>query len=379
LQEIYLDNAATTRCGEEAAALALALMTTHYGNPSSLHRKGLEAQLELDRARSRLADALDCAPGEISFTSGGTESNNLAIQGAARARQRRGKGIVAMANTHSSVLEPLKYLETQGFLVRLVNPRPDGNADADALLNAVDADTVLVCLQMVDSETGAIAPVADIARALGRRGLSPHFHCDCVQALGKLPVAAPKLGVDSISVSAHKLGAPKGCGALYLKKGARILPLVYGGGQEKGLRPGTENTPLACAFGLAAELAVKALGENHVSVSSLREYFVKKCMKNPDLCMNSPPDATPYICNLSAPGYRSETLLHFLAERGVYVSSGSACSKGAASHVLKAMGLPPIRVDSALRVSFCPRNTPGDIDAFFEILAQAMKTLRAVR
>lgn len=375
MREVYLDNAATTRCNPQVARLALELMTEDYGNPSSLHRKGFEAQRRLRAARRQLAEALGCREEEVIFTSGGTEANNLAIQGAVAARLRLGKTLVAMATAHASVLEPLRYLEKQGHTLRLVPPLPDGSADEAALLEAVDGDTVLFCSQLVDSEVGTVAPVAGLSRAIRRKNKNVYLHCDAVQGLGKTAFSAARLGVDSLSVSAHKIAAPKGCGALYLRRGARILPLCYGGGQEGGLRPGTESTPLACAFGEAAALALGNMEENSAHVKELREYFVNKLVKIPGVCMNSPPQATPYICNLSVPGYRSETMLHFLAERGIYVSSGSACSKGAASHVLKAMGLPPERVDSALRVSFCPRNTKEEIDVLCEALGEGMAAL----
>jgi len=370
-----LDNAATTRCSAESAELALQLMVRDYGNPSSLHGKGLSAQLLMEQARERLAAALGCLPGEVLFTHGGTESNNLAILGAAAALRRRGDKIVAMSTCHSSVLAPLKHLEGQGCSVALVNPLPDGNPDPDALANAVDGGTILLCLELVGGEVGAITPVAELCRRVRRKNKEVFIHCDAVQALGKVPFAAARLGVDALSVSAHKIHAPKGCGALYLRKGARILPLLHGGGQERGLCPGTQSVPLICAFGLAAARAVERREAHLAHVDALREYFVNNCGQLPGLCINSPRDSTPYISNISLPGFRSETMLHFLAERGIYVSSGSACAKGAASHVLKAMGLPAPRVDSALRISLCPENTAEELDLFFKALREGTTTL----
>jgi len=372
---VYLDNAATTCCSPEAAQLALELMTQDYGNPSSLHSKGLAAQLRLDAARRQLADALGCTSDEVLFTSGGTESNNLAILGAVEARRRGGKTVVAMSTAHSSVRAPLAYLEKSGYTVRGIDPLDDGSTDPDALADAVDGDTVLLCLELVGSEVGAVTPVAELARRVRRRFPGVFIHCDAVQGLGKLPFAASRLGVDSLSVSAHKIQAPKGCGALYLKKGSRILPRLYGGAQEHGLRAGTENVPLSCAFGLAAQRRTERLEADLAHVEALREYFVNIARGIPGICINSPRSATPYIQNLSVPGYRSETMLHFLAQRGVYVSSGSACSRGAASHVLRAMRLAPERVDSAIRVSFSPQSTAGEIDLFFEALREGINTI----
>lgn len=375
MKEIYLDNAATTRVDADIAGLALELMTRDYGNPSSLHKKGLEAQLRLEAARLEVASALGAAKEEIIFTSGGTEANNLALLGAAEAKKRRGNGIVAMAFEHASVLAALRHLQEQGFSVALVNPRADGTVDPDALLAAVDQGTILLSCMLVNSEVGSVAPVAEIARQARRKNPAILIHCDAVQAFGKIPFSVRRLDVDLLSVSAHKLHAPKGCGALYIKKGVRIAPVLFGGGQEGRLRPGTENTPFAAAFGLAAEKAARGLAPNLERASALREYFVNKVAQMPGVCINSPPDATPYIYNISVPGYRSEVLLHFLAERGVFVSSGSACSKGAVSPVLRAMGLPPARVDSALRVSIGFETTREGLDCFFEVLAEAMRGL----
>lgn len=375
LQEVYLDNAATTRCDARVAQVALEMMTREYGNPSSLHRKGLAAELRVAAARESLAAALGCDAEELVLTSGGTEANNLAILGAVRAHPRLGKTIVAVSAAHASVRAPLAYLEKQGYTVRTVDPLPDGNADADALLAAVDDDTVLFCCELVGSETGAVAPVADLCRVLRQKHPRLLIHCDAVQAFGKLRFAVRRLGADTLSVSAHKIMAPKGCGALYVRGGVRLQPLVYGGGQERDRRAGTENTAAICAFGFASELAQAGLEENYAHAERLREHLVNKIGNITGLCINSPANATPYICSLSAPGYKSEPMLHFLAERGVFVSSGSACARGAASPALLAMGLPGNRVDSALRVSFSPHSTIQEIDLFCDALREGMQRL----
>lgn len=379
MREIYLDNSATTRVDEDTAAVAMELMTGEYGNPSSLHGKGLRAQERLDTARRQLAEALGCTREEVTFTSGGTEANNLALLGGAEALRRRGKTVVTTAWEHSSVLEPLRHLEKQGFTLRLVGPGPDGRIDAEKLLAAVDNDTILVSCMLVNSEVGSVAPLAEIARGLRRKNKLALLHCDAVQAFCKLPFSVARLGIDLAAVSAHKLHAPKGAGALYVRKGVRILPRTFGGEQEKGLRPGTENTPICCAFGHAAEKMSRRLDENLAHGRRLHEYFVNKAGKFQGGCINSPVDSTPYICNLSVLGYRSEILLHYLAQRGVFVSSGSACAKGARSHVLEAMGLPRARVDSALRVSFCKDNTTEEIDLFFEALQSGMEEILPAR
>jgi cysteine desulfurase len=372
VKEVYLDNAATTRVDDDIAAVALEVMTGQYGNPSSLHAKGLEAQELLDSARKQIAAALGCESPEVFFTSGGTEANNLAIFGAAQAR-KRAKNIVSVAWEHSSVLEPLRELERSGLELRLAYPSADGKLDIEKLAELIDENTALVACMLVNSEVGHIADLSGLARLARRKNPRTLIHCDAVQGFGKLSFNVKRLGVDTLAVSGHKLHAPKGVGALYCA--ARILPRVFGGGQEKNLRPGTEALPLIIAFGAAAENASKHIPQNMERLLRLREFFVNKCADVPSLCMNSPDDATPYICNISVPGYRSQILLNYLSANGVYVSSGSACGKAKPSHMLKAMGLPPSRVDSAIRISFSKHNTIEDIEAFFAVLAQGLKEI----
>ena len=375
LREIYLDNAATTCVDKETAEIALRVMLEEFGNPSSLHSKGIVAERLMREARKKVADALGCDSAEVVFTSGGTEANNLAILGAARALVRRGRSIVTTQVEHSSVLEPVRALERDGWNVHFVPPASDGGIDVGALLEAVDDDTVLVSCMYVNSEVGTILPVRELAAGLRRKKSGTLIHCDAVQAFGKLPFTVRQLGVDLLTVSGHKIHAPKGCGALYIRKGVRLLPIVYGGGQEKGLRCGTESTPLQTAFGHAAEIANENLEETRSRVVTLYEYFMNIAGSFEGLCINSSPDGTPYICNVSLPGYRSETLLHYFASRGIYISSGSACSKGEKSHVLTAMGLSGRVVDSTMRISFCRYNNMDEIDAFFSVLAEAKRDL----
>ncbi len=376
LREIYLDNSATTATDADIAQVALNAMLESYGNPSSQHKKGIEAHKLLESSREKLAAAFGCEAAEIVFTSGGTEANNLAIFGAVRARKRV-NAVVSTAWEHSSVLEPLKRLEKEGKNITLIKPGADGKLDIERLAGAVGKNTALVSCMMVNSEVGHIADIAALAKLA--RGKNPDvlIHCDAVQAFGKLKFSAKRFGVDLLSVSGHKLHAPKGVGALFVNKKARIQPMLFGGGQERTLRPGTEAIPLIAAFGAAAEKAVRSLDENHAHVTRLREYFVKKAESADGLCMNSPADASPYICNVSVPGYRSEILLRYLADKGIYVSSGSACGRGKPSHMLAAMGLPARQIDSALRVSFSKNNETADVDTLFTVLAQAMKEIRA--
>ena len=377
MREIYLDNAASTRTSDAAAETALRMMTQEYANPSSLHRGGFLAQQALERARGEIAAAIGADSSEIIFCSGGTEANNLAVLGAAAAHHRRGKTIITTAVEHSSVYEPVQHLESQGFTVKIIPPAPDGSADIDAIAEAVDEDAILVTCMYVNSETGAVSNIAAIAAKVKRKNPKALFHTDAVQAFGKLPVTVQ--GIDLMSVSGHKIHAPKGSGALFLRRGARILPIMYGGGHENGLRVGTQSTPLCCAFGTAARECAENREQFYIHVSKLAEYFRIKAERFDGICINSPINGTPYIQNISMPGYKSETVLHYLAERGVYASSGSACSKGKRSRILTAMNFPPKLIDSALRVSFSRYNTAEDVDAFFDCLADAKRDIACVR
>ena len=370
----YLDNSATTRVCPQAAEKALQMMTTCYGNPSSLHSLGAAAEQELNAARQKVARLLGCRPQEVIFTSGGTESNNLAVLGAAQAKIRAGRHIVTTAVEHASVAAACSELERQGWEVTRLVPDPGAALTAQQVAAACRPDTVLVSVMMVNNETGARFPVDRIIPAVRRAAPGALVHCDAVQAAGKLPLNAARLGLDLMTVSAHKIHGPKGSGALYIRKGARILPRSFGGGQENGLRPGTEALPLHAAFGAAAE-ALPPFAEQEALYDSLRRRLTDGLAGREGFVLNSPPDGVPYILNLSVLGVRSETLLHFLAERGVFVSSGSACSKGKKSPVLTALGFSGERIDSALRVSFTHTTTPDEVDRFLAALYEAASSL----
>lgn len=373
-QEIYLDNSATTRVCKAAADKALYMMTECYGNPSSLHSKGFAAEREMAAARESIAERLGAQPGEIYFTSGGTESDNLAILGAAHARRRSGSRIVTTAIEHPAVLNTMAQLEKEGFEVVYVQPEADGNIPAEKFAAAIDAKTILVSVMAVNNETGAVLPLKEIAGIIKRRRSPALFHTDAVQAFCKQPLSMKKLGVDLISVSGHKVHAPKGVGALAVRSGVRILPHSFGGGQERGLRPGTEGVPQICAFGAAAR-AMPAEREAEETVRAVRNHLLERLAEMPEVTLNSPENAVPYIVNLSAGRVRAETMLHFLAERGIYVSSGSACGKAKPSHVLAAMGLAKDRIETSLRVSLSAENTREEIDAFADALLLGMRTL----
>ena len=373
--ECYLDNSATTAVTPEVAALAARIMTEQYGNPSSLHRRGFWAERALTEARGQVAAVLRCRPEEIVFTSGGTESNNLALLEAARAARRRGNRIVTTAVEHHSVLAVCRQLESEGFEVTYVSPDAGGVITPESFAAACDEKTVLASCMMVNSETGALHDIPAIAAACRRKNPGILFHADCVQAFGRLEIAPARWGVQLVSVSGHKIHAPKGVGALYVAKGVRLLPPLYGSGQERGLRPGTENLPGICAMGLAAERMNARRAENAAHFTALRQKLITNLSQSPAVCINSPEAAAPYIINLSVEGIRSEIMIHYLEQFEIYVSSGSACAKGERSHVLTAMGLPEDRIDSALRVSMTDTTAEEEIDEFCRRLLQGAATL----
>ncbi|MBS7324172.1 MAG: cysteine desulfurase [Angelakisella sp.] len=373
--ECYLDNSATTAVTPEVAALAAHIMTEQYGNPSSLHRRGFWAERALTEARGQVAAVLRCRPEEIIFTSGGTESNNLALLGAARAARRRGNRIVTTAVEHHSVLAVCRQLESEGFEVAYVSPDAGGVITPESFAAACDEKTVLASCMMVNSETGALHDIPAIAAACRRKNPGILFHADCVQAFGRLEIAPARWGVQLVSVSGHKIHAPKGVGALYVAKGVRLLPPLYGSGQERGLRPGTENLPGICAMGLAAERMNARRAENAAHFTALRQKLITNLSQSPAVCINSPEAAAPYIINLSVEGIRSEIMIHYLEQFEIYVSSGSACAKGERSHVLTAMGLPEDRIDSAIRVSMTDTTAEEEIDEFCRRLLQGAATL----
>ena len=371
--EIYLDNAATTRPDPAVIRAVSGCMEQTWGNPSSLHGKGLDAELLVNAQRKTIADALGCAAEEILFTSGATESNNLALRGIASAYGKHKPHIVASAVEHASVDSTLDALEAQGFRVTKVFPDANGQFTAGAFLDAVTEDTCLVSMMAVENETGHLLPVSAVFRVLRRR--YPHIirHCDFVQGFMKTADTVGLLTADLVSVSAHKIHGPKGVGALYVRKGVRLHPVLTGGRQQKGLRPGTEAVPLIAGFGEA----VRQMQTYDVWKQAERCYdaLEKRLAEMEGITVNRFMSGVPYILNFSVEGIRSETMLHFLESKGIYVSSGSACSKGARSRVLTAYGVPDDRADSALRVSFSAENTVEDVHALANAIAAGQQQL----
>lgn len=374
MKEAYLDNSSTTRVCEPAAAKVMELMTENYGNPSSLHTLGFRAEQALAEARRNIAAALGAKEDEVFFTSGGTESNNLAIFGAAYARKRMGMHIVTTQIEHPSVTNVVRQLEKEGWEVTWLQPDREGHILPEAVQEAVRPDTTLVTMMAVNNEVGTILPLDAVAQAIAAKKAPALLHVDAVQGFGKLDLRPERRKIDLLSISAHKIHGPKGVGALYVHKGVRILPRAFGGGQEHGMRPGTEGLPAIGGFGAAVK-ALLPVNEGLRQVEELATICREKLLVLPGVELNSPEDALPYIVNFSVGAVRAETMLHFLAARGVYVSSGSACSKGKQSPVLEAMQLPKERIQAALRVSFSHMNTLEDVEALVEGVREGLASL----
>ena len=371
---VYLDNSATTKPIREVADKVYEMLVDKFGNPSSFHKEGLTANDEMRTARQAVARAISCQEEEIYFTSGATEANNLAIFGAAYANRRKGRRIVTTAIEHESVLEATAQLEKEGFEVVRLMPDKQGNITADQIFDAVNSDTILVTMMYINNEVGSVLPVKTIKKAVERAKAPALIHIDCVQAFGKVEVKPSKLGADMISITAHKIHGPKGVGALYLKKGARIIPRTYGGEQEKKIRPGTQSSPLIAGFGVAVG-QIPDFNESSEKISELNAYARQELSKIDGLSFNNSTDSSDYILNVYIPTFMtSQTIVqHLSSQYGVYVSNGSACAKGKKSHVLTAMKLSDKIIEKSIRVSFCRFTTKQDIDALVDALKETVK------
>lgn len=389
---IYFDNSATTALCREAKDAISAVLDRDFGNPSSLHRLGVEAQHVMNRARQQVWQSLELRgpvlPGSLLFTSGGSEANNLAILGSATAKTRRGTPkMILTAGEHSSVEACASHLESTGWRVVRIGTR-GGVLDLEQLQSELTPDTVLVSLMLVNNETGAVYDTASAFDAARRLCPGALLHGDAVQAYGKLHLKSILPRLDFLSVSSHKIHGPKGVGALYVspavRKARNLSPLIFGGGQEDGMRSGTENTPGIAGFGAAAEVSAAALDENAAKMTRLREALIARLREDPafhEVRLHLPPSAAPHILNLSVPGIRSETMLHFLESRGIYVSSGSACSShsGGISRALTAFGLEKKEAECAVRISLCAENTEDELTAFFAALEEGLSSLARMR
>ncbi|MGN0541981.1 MAG: cysteine desulfurase family protein [Acutalibacteraceae bacterium] len=374
----YFDNSATTAPCCEAVKAVSDAMTRCWGNPSSLHFQGNLAKELLDNSREAIAARLSCKPEEIFFTSGGTESNNLAVRGAAYQMRRMGRRIVSTSIEHPSIDETLNKLEAEGFEVIKLKVDSFGRINEKELFAAVNSNTILITMMLVNNEVGTIMPIQAAKRAAMAARSPALIHCDAVQAFGKMPIKPSALGVDLMTVSSHKIHGPKGVGALYVRKGVKIKPVTFGGEQEQKLRPGTEAMPAIAGFAAAAR-ALPDPQKELERISMLRDYMVSRLGELDGIVINSPPDALPFVTNISVLGIKSEPMLNFLSERGICVSSGSACSKGKKSHVLLQMGLDKKRLDSPLRISFSRFTTVQEIDALVLGISEGKKVIRAVK
>lgn len=373
--DCYFDNSATTKVCEHAVKDMLVMLTGNYGNPASLHKKGDEAQFALNKSRANIARKLSCQSEEVYFTSGGTESNNIAIFGTAEALKRRGKRIVTTSIEHPSVSEPLKRLESQGFEIIRLPVGIDGKIKEENLYYAVNQDTILVSIMYVNNEVGSIQPINAIKTAIKRVNAPALIHCDAVQAFCKLPIIPSELGVDLLSISSHKIHGPKGAGAIYIKKGIKIVSHTCGGGQEDGVRSGTHAMPSIVGFGSAvADYPYDE--QQYKRMLSLRNNFLNEVSAIEGVYINSPDDALPYIINISVEGIPSEVMRNYLSERDIFVSSGSACSRGHRSIVLSQMGLPISRIDSALRISLSRFTTQEEMEILYKNIKAAVVKLR---
>ena len=375
--ESYLDNSATTRVYPEVADIVVKLMTEDYGNPSSLHRKGVDAEHYIKNSTKIIADSLRCQMDEIIYTSGGTESNNMAIIGTALAKRRKGKHIVVSAIEHASVLEVMKFLEKEGFEVTYIGTDEKGVVDPQDFKDAVREDTILVSCMMINNEIGALQPVAEIAKLCKKKNSDVIIHSDCIQAYGKVSIIPQKMGIDLMSVSGHKIHGPKGSGFLYVKKGTLLRPIIYGGGQQKGMRSGTQNVPAIAGLAKAVEITFKDFDKKIEYITSLRDRLRSELTKIEDVYDNT--GEACHIASLSFKGVRAEVMLHTLEDKGVYVSSGSACSSNSAkklSGVLNAIGLDKELLESTLRFSFGDMNTIEEVDYAISVVKEILPQLR---
>lgn len=380
---IYLDYAATTPISPEVKEVMINHFDT-FGNPSSLHHLGVVAEKLIKQARKQVSDALGVNEREIIFTSGGTEANNLAIQGLTL--NRTNARYITSQIEHPSVLGPFEWLEKNGADVVYLPVDEQGRVMLEALKSALSKETVLVSIMAVNNETGTIQPVQEIGTMIQTFNrefqAQVRFHVDAVQAFGKFTLMPEKLNVDAMSISAHKIGGPKGLGALYVKKGINLKPLMFGGQQEQGVRPGTENGLGIVAFGKAAELAKNHMAQRESYVKEIKATFIDALMQEPEIIINGTVDASasPYIINLSVMGVKGEVLLHTLEMKGLYVATGSACSskKKVASHVLRAMKLNDARLEGAIRISFSHLTTIEEVKMATDILIESAKTLRSI-
>ncbi|MDO4449083.1 MAG: cysteine desulfurase family protein [Lachnospiraceae bacterium] len=378
--EVYFDNSATTRCYDSVKDIVVKAMTEDFGNPSAMHLKGVEAEKYIKSSAESLARLLKVQEKEILFTSGGTESDNLALIGAAFANKRSGNHIITTSVEHPAVSQPALFLQEQGFEVTYLPVDSRGVVKMDALKAVLREDTILVSVMYVNNEVGAVMPVEEIAALVHEKSPKALFHVDAIQAFGKYRISPKKMGIDLLSVSGHKIHGPKGVGFLYINEKAKIQPQILGGGQQGGMRSGTDNVPGIAGLGAAAVEIYKNLEENVENMYRLKEHIAQGLEKIGDIRINGMDlrEGAPQILSISVMGVRSEVLLHSLEERGIYVSAGSACSshKRKPSATLAAMGMSKDQIESTVRLSFCEENTIEEADYFLQVMGELVPMLR---
>ena len=378
--EVYFDNSATTRCYDSVKDIVVKTMTEDFGNPSAMHLKGVEAEKYVKEATKTIAGILKVQEKEILFTSGGTESDNLALIGGALANKRNGNHIIITSVEHAAVSQPALYLQEQGFEITYLPVDAYGVISLDDLKAAIRPDTILFSLMQVNNEIGAVEPIAEAGALIKQCNPQTLFHVDAIQSYGKMRIYPAKMHVDLLSVSGHKIHGPKGSGFLYIKDKTKIHPLLNGGGQQRGMRSGTENVPAIAGLGVAAERIYTGFEEKIDRMYTLREHFIEEVTKIPGVHVNGHTDRSnaPHIVSVSTEGVRAEVLLHALEDKEIYVSAGSACSsnKPSVSHTLKSIGLKPEFLDATIRFSFCVETTEEEIDYAVKEMAALVPMLQ---
>jgi cysteine desulfurase len=378
--EIYLDNSATTRVYPEVAGLMTEMMLNEYGNPSSLHNMGMRAENQIKEAKMRISHILKCQEKEIIFTSCGTESDNLALIGTAYANQRAGKHLITTQIEHPAVLETMHFLEEQGFEVTYLPVDSHGSIRLEELGAAIRPDTILVSVMHTNNEIGTLEPIAEAGELIKQKNPEILFHVDAVQGFGKALIYPGKMKIDLLSVSGHKIHAAKGTGFLYVREKVKIKPILFGGGQQHGMRSGTESVPLIAGLGLAAQKTCSELEKKMDSMYALRNFFIKELSEIQDVVINGQQGekAAPHIVSVSIKGIRAEVLLHVLDDRGICVSSGSACASNhpQVSATLKAIGAPKELLDSTIRFSFSEFTTKEELEYTLTVLQEELPKLR---